>query len=400
MYSVMREPDKLDRRQFIKTAAAATAVTVTGATTIRSATAADPIYLAVAGPMTGDAAAFGQNAKRGADVAVALINGAGGIGGRQVAYDTFDDMGSPKEAASVARRILDAGKYQAVVGHVNSSCTLAALPVYNEVSMPVFVGASSNPKITESGWDNVVRLVIRDDYGAQQYSAFAVNNLGKKKLGILFGNDDFGRGLRDEVVKAADVLSAKVVAEAGFTPNQDKDFSSVISLFKARGVDAFMLNCNYTEGGLFLGQAKGAGITGIPTVGPDSLLFEEFISLSQGGAEGAYVLSSFDPYATTAKATAYRDNYRKLYSKLPDIVSTYTHDIFFIVKQLVEGGATKENLIASAKSEKFDDAGGHFEFNNKGDVKGRGKYVLLVKDGKFVSTGSSVDETGLERIRK
>ena len=127
----MNRAGKIGRRHFIKTAAAAAAALSTGRLATRPAAAADTIHLAVAGPMTGDAAAFGQNAKRGADAAVALINAAGGIGGKQVAYDAFDDMGSPKEAASVARRILDAEKYLAVVGHVNSSCTLAALPVYS-----------------------------------------------------------------------------------------------------------------------------------------------------------------------------------------------------------------------------------------------------------------------------
>ena len=107
-------------------------------------------------------------------------------------------------------------------------------------------------------------MTIRDYFGAQQYSAFAANNLGKKKLGILFANDDYGRGLRDEMVKAAQAVSAADMAEAGFTPNVDKDFSSIITDFKSKGVDVFMLNCNYTEGGLFLGQAKGLNMSGIP----------------------------------------------------------------------------------------------------------------------------------------
>jgi len=391
--------DEFDRRQFLKTAVAATAATaLTGATATR-AFAADTIYLAVAAPMTGNDASMGLNAQRGADAAVAMINAAGGIGGKKVAYDIFDDQGSPKEAAAVSRRILDADKYFAVVGHVNSSCTLAGMPVYNEAGMPVLCGSSSNPKVTESGWDNIIRMTIRDDFGAQQYSAYAVNNLGKKKLGILFANDDYGRGLRDEMVKAAKALSADVAAEAGFTPNVDKDFSSVISSFKAKGVDAFMLNCNYTEGGLFLGQAKGVGISGIPAVGPDSLLYNDFITLSQGGAEGAYVLAAYDPYSTAPVPKAFIDSFQKAYSALPSQVAVFTNDFFLLVKQLVEGGATSKTLIAAAKSAKFEGAGGHYEWNAKGDVKGRTFAVVQVKGDRFVSTGTQVNEAGLEKLR-
>jgi branched-chain amino acid transport system substrate-binding protein len=395
----MSRSREFDRRQFLKTAVAATAATTFADTAIRPAFAADTIYLAVAAPMTGNDASMGLNAQRGADAAVAMINAAGGIGGKKVAYDIFDDQGSPKEAAAVSRRILDADKYFAVVGHVNSSCTLAGMPVYSEAGMPVLCGSSSNPKVTESGWENIIRMTIRDDFGAQQYSAYAVNNLGKKKLGILFANDDYGRGLRDEMVKAAKALSADVAAEAGFTPNVDKDFSSVISSFKAKGVDAFMLNCNYTEGGLFLGQAKGVGITGVPAVGPDSLLYNEFITLSQGGAEGAYVLAAYDPYSTAPVPKAFIDGFQKSYSALPSQVAVFTNDFFLLVKQLIEGGATSKTLIAAAKAAKFDGAGGHYEWNAKGDVKGRTFAVVQVKGDKFVSTGQSVNEAGLEKLR-
>lgn len=396
----MKLTASLNRRRFIKTAVATAAVATVGKSLIGSAHADDTVYIAVAAPLTGDAAAFGLNAKRGAEAAVATINAAGGIGGKQVTFDAFDDQGQPREAAAVARRILDANKYLAVVGHVNSSCTLAALPIYSEAGMPVVNAVSSNPKITQSGFDNIVRLVMRDDYGAQENSAFAVNNLGKKKLGIFFVNDDFGRGLRDRIVEAADALGAQVAAEAPFTPNQDKDFSSVASMFKANGVDVFMLACNYTEGGLFLGQAKAAGLTGIPTVGTDSLLFDDFITLAQGGAEGAYILATYDPYATAPLSKTFFDAYRKAYGSVPDPVSTLSHDSTLLIKQLVEAGATSKTLIAAAKQAKFDGAGGHFEWAANGEVKNRTLAAVQVKDGKFVSANQSVNDAGLEKLRK
>jgi branched-chain amino acid transport system substrate-binding protein len=358
------------------------------------------IYIAVPAPMTGDSASYGLNAQRGADVALAAIKKAGGIAGKTIAYEIFDDQGTPKEAAAVAQRILDAGKFSAVIGHVNSSCTLAAMPIYSDAGMPVLCGSSSNPAVTESGWTDIVRMTIRDDYGAQQYSAFCINNLKKKKLGILFANDDYGRGLRDEMVKAVAVLPGAVAAEAGFTPNQDKDFSAVITDFKNKGVDALMLNCGYTEGGLFLGQAKGLGLSGAAVVGPDSLLYDEFISLSQGAADGAYVLAAYDPYAPEPVTRDFIDGFEKSYSALPSQVAVFTHDFFLLIKAAFEAGATKDSLIKAIKATAFTGAGGKYAWDAKGDVKGRTFAVITVKNGKFASTGLLVDETGLEKIRK
>ena len=393
----MAKSFKMNRRRFLTTAATG-AVAFAGLAG-RARAADGTIFLAVAAPMTGNDGSMGLNAQRGADAAIATLNAAGGIAGNKVAYDIFDDQGSPREAASVARRILDADKYLAVVGHVNSSCTLAAMPVYADANMPVLCGSSSNPKVTESGWDNILRMTIRDDFGAQQYSAFAANNLGKKKLGILFANDDYGRGLRDEMVKAAQAVSAAVTAEAGFTPNVDKDFSSIITDFKSKGVDVFMLNCNYTEGGLFLGQAKGLNMSGIPAVGPDSLLYNEFIDLAQGSAEGAYLLAAYDPYSLAPGPKAFMDAFEAKYAALPSQVAVFTNDFLLLTKQLVEAGATSATLIAAAKAAKFEGAGGHYEWDSKGDVKNRTFAVVQVKGGKFVSTGQSVNQAGLEKLR-
>ena len=200
---------------------------------------------------------------------------------------------------------------------------------------------------------------------------------------------------------AATAGGATFGAEAGFTPNADKDFSAVISDFKSKGVDAFMLNCNYTEGGLFLGQAKGLGLAGIPTVAPDALLYNEFISLSQGAAEGAYILAAYDPYAAAPTTQSFMSAFAKSYGgALPSQVAVFTHDFFFLIRAAMAGGATSKTLIDHAKAMALDAAGGHYAWDAKGDVKGRTFAVVTVKDGKFASTGQSVDEKGLGALRQ
>lgn len=389
----------INRRTVLKTGGAAATVALLGSLPPRAFAQDGAIRIAIAAPLTGDSASMGLNAQRGAAAAMEMINAAGGVNGKPIAIDFFDDMGQPREAASVARRIIDAGSYQAVIGHVNSSCTLAGMPIYAEAKMPVLCGSSSNSLVTESGWTNVIRMTIRDDYGAQQYSAYAVNNLGKKKLGILYANDDYGRGLRDKMVVAAKALGATIAAEAGFTPNLDKDFSAIVTDFNAKGVEVFMLNCNYTEGGLFLGQAQGLGVKGIPTVGPDSLLYNEFIELAQGGAEGASILAAYDPYAPGEKTVSFMKKFRADYNALPSQVAVFTCDLLMLVQKLMSDGVAGPDLISAAKATTFEGVGGKYNWDAKGDVKDRTFAVIKVKDGAFVSTGAKVDETGLDALR-
>jgi branched-chain amino acid transport system substrate-binding protein len=72
--------------KFKKTLLAATA-----AMTLASTAAYADIVIAVAGPMTGQYAALGEQMKRGADQAVADLNAAGGILGEKIKLEVGDD---------------------------------------------------------------------------------------------------------------------------------------------------------------------------------------------------------------------------------------------------------------------------------------------------------------------
>ncbi len=72
------------------------------AAAVTVAPAADPIHIALSGPMTGNYAEYGQNFQRSVDLAVEWINAAGGVNGRPLAVITGDSKGDPKEAAALA----------------------------------------------------------------------------------------------------------------------------------------------------------------------------------------------------------------------------------------------------------------------------------------------------------
>ena len=69
------------------------------------ALAAEPA-IAVAAPLTGPAAAYGDNVKAGVDIKVAEVNAKGGVNGMKFKVEYFDELCDPKEAATVAPKIV------------------------------------------------------------------------------------------------------------------------------------------------------------------------------------------------------------------------------------------------------------------------------------------------------
>ena len=94
-----------------------------------SATAGAEILIGVAGPMTGKDAWFGEQMQRGAALAVADLDAAGGVLGERVQLVTVDDFCDAEQAVAAARKLVSEGVIF-VVGHYCSHASIPASEIY------------------------------------------------------------------------------------------------------------------------------------------------------------------------------------------------------------------------------------------------------------------------------
>jgi branched-chain amino acid transport system substrate-binding protein len=114
------------------------------------------VLIGMAGPITGKDAWFGAQLQRGAELAVADLNAAGGVLGQQVELTTADDYCDPGQAVAAARKLVSVGVIF-VVGHYCSGASIPASEVYEAAGVLMISPASSNPMLTELGRANVFR---------------------------------------------------------------------------------------------------------------------------------------------------------------------------------------------------------------------------------------------------
>lgn len=86
---------------------------------------ADTLKIALAGPVTGDVAQYGDMQNIGALMAIEQINKAGGVKGMKLEGVVYDDSCDPKQAVQVANKVVNDG-IKFVVGHLCSSSTQPA----------------------------------------------------------------------------------------------------------------------------------------------------------------------------------------------------------------------------------------------------------------------------------
>ncbi len=78
------------------------------------------------------------------------VNAKGGILGKQVELLIQDDQCKPEIATNVATKLVSDGA-QAVIGHICSGATKAALGIYKNAGIIAISPSATNPPLTKSG---------------------------------------------------------------------------------------------------------------------------------------------------------------------------------------------------------------------------------------------------------
>jgi branched-chain amino acid transport system substrate-binding protein len=262
------------------------AVLAAGAFGVSSAKAED-LTIAVAGPMTGELAAFGEQLKRGAEKAVADINAKGGVLGKTLKLEIGDDQCDPKQAVQVANDLVKK-EVAFVAGHFCSGSSIPASAVYSEEGIIQITPASTNPAFTEDmaakGVNTVFRTCGRDDAQGVFAGPWLAKTYAGKAVAILDDKSAYGQGLANETAKNFEAAGDKVAVRETYTA-KEKDFSALISKLKDASVEAVYIGGYHNDVGLMVRQAREQGFNA-DFISADALNTAEFWSISGPAGEG------------------------------------------------------------------------------------------------------------------
>ena len=323
------------------------------------------LLVGVAGPITGPNAAFGAQLQKGAEMAVADINAAGGVNGEQISLSIGDDVSDPKQGISVANKfVADGVKF--VVGHFNSGVSIPASEVYAENGILEITPAATNPVFTERGLWNTFRVCGRDDQQGEVAGAYIAANFKDAKVAVIHDKTPYGQGLADETKKA---LNAAGVTEALYEGVNvgDKDFSALIAKMKEAGVTLIYWGGLHTEAGLIIRQTADQGLKA-PLFSGDGIVSNELASIAGDAVAGT--LNTFGPDPRNNPAA--KDVVEKFRAAgfEPEAYTLYAYAATQILAQAATAaGSNDPQEVAKAIKEKgpFKTVLGELSFNEKGD---------------------------------
>jgi len=343
----------------------------------------DTVKIGVAGPMTGDQSKMGTDFKNGASLAVEEWNARGGVLGKKIEVMIEDDQHDPKQAVSVANKIVNAGA-AGIIGHFNSSCSIPASDIYARGSIPMISPGSTNPQLTEKGFRNVFRVCGRDDQQGKVGADFVNSQLKLKKVAVIHDKTTYGQGLADEFKKALGD-KAEVVFYGGIVQG-DKDFKGVLTSIREKKPELLFFGGIYPEMGLLVRQARELGLKA-PFMSGDGSIDPKFIEIAGAqAAEGTYLTFSPDP-KNIASAKDFIGKYTAKYGEIGPY-SIYAYDAANIMLAAIKEANVTEGakIVEKLRAMEFNGAMGKIKFDDKGDVTVAPYVVWMTKDGKFVET--------------
>src|ERR1043165_1726427 len=126
----------------------------------------DAVVIGAALPLSGSTAYYGEDSKRGIDMALDEINAAGGVRGRQLKIVYEDTQGNGKQAINAVRKLISADNVPVIIGCGTSTETLAVAPIVEESKRVLISPVSSAVSISKAG-DYVFRSVPSDGMQAR-----------------------------------------------------------------------------------------------------------------------------------------------------------------------------------------------------------------------------------------
>jgi len=346
--------------------------------------AAEPIRLGVAGVHSGELASYGISGLRGVELALRHINAKGGILGRPLETIVEDDLCKPKEAVIVASKLVVKGVH-AVIGHICSGATGAALEIYKDARIIVISPSATNPALTRMGrYPNFFRTIAPDDRQARAQVDFTLKVLKLRNLAVLHDKGVYGKGLAEYVRIYLDKAGQNTMVLFEGIPPTTVDYSLLVQKVRRSQADVIIFG-GYHPAAIKVLREMYKKKLRIAFVAGDGLKDDTFVATAGHLAEGVYATAPTDTSRLPMAADAAQVHQRTYGERPGAFFFTAYAATLALANAIDKAGSTDYEAVARAlRTVPVETPIGKIVFDKQGDAVGVDFSVYQVQDGAFV----------------
>lgn len=335
----------------------------------------DVIKIGYIGPLTGDAAGYGQDVKAGIEL---YFSENPTIGSSTVEVIYEDGKCNGQDAANAAQKLITVDKVQVILGGQCSGETLAAAPIAEQNQVIMLSSLSSSPDVTTAG-DYVFRNYTSDDIVGKTMVEDALKSY--TKVAVLSEQTDFAQAYRDVVTNYLSEAGYPVVLDEAFSVD-NTDFRTLLTKVQESDAEALLLLAQTpVTNGFAVKQARELGMD-IQIYGTDTMPGTDFFDTAKDAAEGTKAVYVADDPS--------RPGFAEVQTKLPEsqaanVFRLFGYDAAEIISMAIadvgyDATAIKDYLYDMPT---FKGVAGDVTFDENGDNPAPAA-VRVARDGEFV----------------
>ena len=385
-------------------------------------------------PLSGNFAAFGQEALRGILLAAGTFDAHLSLEQRpRIRVEIRDSGGLPALAAAAVRELARKEGVVAIIGPLLSKeCEAAAVTAENQ-RVPLL--ALTSRQEVASGRSYVFRVRTTPSDEAEALADYAMRELGVQRFAILYPRDVYGVGLSGLFWDAVEKRGGRVVALAAYDP-EAVDFSGPIRRLvgyelltaeeneliaereklirsarrlpteeaallreEARGMlgpngeplppiidfDAIFIPESHEKVVLIAPQLAFHEATGATLLGTDAWNHPDLVSIARKHVEGAYFTASFYGESSVGYVREFADRYVETFGAPADDFSANAYDAANLLLVQLARGATSRRAVRDRLLEVkgFPGVSGVLSMRSDGNARKR-PFLLSVRRGQIV----------------
>ncbi len=344
----------------------------------------EPIRVGFSGQLTGKQSDLGVQGRNGVQMAVDEINAAGGIAGRRIELLVRDDLGTPEGARAADRALIEAGAV-AIIGHMTSAQTMAALDVVEEAGV-ILISPTTSTTALDHLNDRFFRIVPSNVTEGRLLARRAWER-HITRIVIVYDHDNapFGQALTEAFTRQYQSLGGEVVAVITFSSSQEPNMSALASQLQDTGAEGVFIIASANDTALIAQHIRINGWS--PPLFISGWAYTNILIQTGGRAvEGAELVTHFDVDSQTQPYREFVARYQERFGQPPTFAAIQSYETMMVLAQAIKKTETQGSSLSQAlvNTRDFPGLTGPITLNRYGNSV-RPHYLVTVRGGKFTT---------------
>jgi branched-chain amino acid transport system substrate-binding protein len=341
-----------------------------------------PIKVGFAGGLTGRYSDLGTNGRNGVILAVEEVNQAGGINGRPVELISKDDQQDPETAIKVDRELIDKGVV-AIIGHMTSAMSIAAVPLIDKSKVVMISPTTSTNQLTGKD-DWFLRVYAPSRAGPLSLAEYARSRVGLSRVAAVYDlsnrvyTEDYVATFRSRFEE----LGGSMTATETYIAGADVRLDNLAERLAQAHPEGVLIAANAMDAAMLCQQLRKAGAD-LPIFASGWAMTQDFLHQGGRAVEGVAFEEAYDRDSRQETYVTFKERFTNRFGAEPSFAAMFGYEaarvLFAALSKDPDVRALKETIL---KQKRFQGLQGDFEIDEYGDARRR-HLLITVSEGRF-----------------